>query len=265
MEPGYPRKHGLKRWGVRERLGIGRAFAAALLIAAVLTAPGTATTAHGSGGLRLHIFNLALNSEDLSFDLVLEGAFGDRQEDELRDGFATNMTYTVELWRERGFWFDKLELTRTLTMKVTYDLWAEHYVVQFRRDRLARFDTIEEVEDAACRLERLNLIDANKLDPDEEYYIAVRARLRPLTMEELGELEDWLSGDVPSGGRGGGILSIPSYLMRMLLDTTGVSDRSALAKSEIFTVEEYDEPMEDIPASPAEGDSNGVFYDDGIL
>jgi hypothetical protein len=262
MRAGTPRRHGRERWGVRERLGIERALAAAILMAVVMAVPHAAFPDPGGGGLRLHIFNLALNSEDLSFDLLLEGAFGERQEEELRDGFATHMTYTVELWRERGFWFDKLELTRTLTIKVTYDLWAEHYVVHFRRDRLARFDTIEEVEDAACRLERLNLIDANELDRDEEYYISVRARLRPLTMEELGELEDWLSGDVPSGGRGGGILSIPSYLMRMLLDTTGVSDRSALAKSEVFTVEEYDEWMDEVPGSPAEGDSNGVFYDD---
>jgi hypothetical protein len=209
--------------------------------------------------------NLALNSEDLSFDLVLEGAFGERQENELREGFATHMTYTVELWRERGFWFDKLELTRTLTIKVTYDLWAERFVVQFRRDRLARFDNIEEVEEAVCRLDGLRLIDANELDGSEEYYIAVRAHLRPLTMEELGELEDWLSGDVPSGGRGGGILSIPSYLMRMLLGTTGVTDRSTWARSEIFSVEEYDETMDELPGAPAEGDSTGAYGHEGEI
>lgn len=231
---------GRKRWGVRENLGTTRARAVLLLLAAVLALPSTATPAPGEGGLRLYIGNLALNSDFLSFDLLLEGAFGESRENDLRDGFATNVTYTVELWRERGYWFDKLELTRTLTLKVTYDLWAERFIVHFRKDRLARFDTIEEVEEAACRLDGLKLIDANELKPSEEYYIAVRAHLRPLTIEELGELEDWLSGDVPSGGRGG-ILSIPSYLMRMLLNTTGVTDRSTLARSEIFSIESYEE------------------------
>ena len=101
-------------------------------------------------------------------------------------------------------------------------------------------------------MEGLKLIDANELDPSNEYYIAVRAHLRPLTMEELGELEDWLSGDVPSGGRGGGILSIPSYLVRLLLGTTGITDRSTLTKSEIFGVEAYEE-------APGEGlDGDGA-------
>lgn len=246
-----------------ERLGIRRTYTLAFFLAAIVVSPSTASADSSRGGLRLHIYNLALNSEDLSFDLLLEGAFGEKHENELREGFATHMTYTVELWRERGFWFDKLELTKTLTMKVTYDLWAERYIVQFRRDRLARFDTLDEVKEVVCRLEGLRLIDANELDRSEEYYIAVRAHLRPLTIEELGELEDWLSGDLPSGGRGRGILSIPSYLMRMLLDTTGVTDRSTWAKSEVFSVEEYKEEPKHIPGSSPEGDSTGTGTFDG--
>lgn len=223
--------------GVRENLGI-RPWRAAVALLSVLLALtiGPSPARADDGGLRLSIDNLTLNSDFLAFDLDLEGAFSEGREEELFQGFATNIAYTVELWRERGLWFDKLKLTRTLTLKVTYDLWDERYVVHFRRDRMARFDTIEEVKDATCRLKGLKLVEATELSPEEEYYIAVRARVRPLTVEELGEIEDWLSGDLPSGGRGGGILSIPSYLMKMLLGTTGVTDRSVLTKSDVFTI-----------------------------
>jgi hypothetical protein len=232
---------------VRDNLGIRRRRALIALLPALLAlAIGSPAVRADDGGMRLSIDNLALNSDFLSFDLNLEGAFGQGQGDELFKGFATNIAYTVELWKERGLWFDKLQLTRTLTLKVTYDLWAERYVVHFRRDRMARFDTIEEVENATCRLQGLKLVEATELSPDDEYYIAVRARVRPLTVEELGEIESWLSGDVPSTG-GGGILSLPTYLMKMLLGTTGVADRSVLAKSDVFTITqgpEADQPPE---------------------
>ena len=250
---------------VRDNLGIRpwRALVpalAALCVAAGATAGAGSAAGADDGGLRLQIDDLALNSDFLNFDLLLEGAFTESQEDALLKGFATNITYTVELWRERGLWFDKLELTRTLTMKVTYDLWAERYIVHFRRDRLARFDTLEEVEEATCRLQDLKLVEAVDLSPTEQYYIAVRAHLRPLTVEELGELEDWLSGDVPSGGKGGGILSIPNYLMRMLLGTTGVTDRSALVKSDVFTITDDDTESGGLPGDePAGGQDAGDY------
>jgi hypothetical protein len=222
---------------VREKLGISRLYACTLLFAALCAiSSASPAAAEDDGGLRLRILNLAVNSDFLSFDLSLEGAFDESKEDALHKGFATYLTYTVELWRERGLWFDKLELTRSLTMKVTYDLWAESYIVQSRRDRVARFDTLEEVNSATARLKGLKLVEAERIKPDEQYYIAARAHLRPLTIEELGELEDWLGGDVPSGGTGDGILSIPGYLVRMLLGTTGVTDRSVLAKSDVFTI-----------------------------
>ena len=230
-----------------ERLGtIGR-YTCALLLAlhCVLLRPSPASP-DGNGSLRLEISDLTLNSDFLSFDLSLHGAFDEGQEDALNKGFATHLTYTVELWRERGLWFDKLELTRTLTIKVTYDLWAERYIVHYRKDRMARFDTLEEVESATGRLEGLRLVEASNLSPEKQYYIAVRAHLRPLTVEELGELEDWRSGDVPSGGDGGGILSIPGYIVRMLLGTTGVTDRSAFAKSDVFTI------TDELESPPAE-------------
>jgi hypothetical protein len=208
-----------------------------LLFAAVAVLPGAAPAADGDdGSLTLHIQNIGINSGYLVFDLLLEGAFTKGQEQTLLEGFPTHMTYTVELWRERGMWFDKLELSRTLTIRVTYDLWAQRFVVQFRKDNLDKFDTIEDVEEATCSLPGLKLVPVEELDPSKSYYIAARAHLRPLTIEELGELEDWLSGELrPGDSKGGGVLSVPKYLVRMLLGSAGVTDRSTLTKSETFS------------------------------
>jgi hypothetical protein len=209
-----------------------------LLLAAAAIHPAFARAAgEGGGDLQLHIQNLGFDSGFLVFDLLLEGAFDEGQEQTLLEGFPTHMTYTVELWRDRGMWFDRLELSRTLTIKVTYDLWAERFVVQLRKDHLSRFQTIDEVEVATCVLPELKLVAIEELDPSKSYYVSASARLRPLTIEELGELEDWLSGERRSGDReGGGVLSIPKYLVRMLLGSAGVTERSTLTKSETFSI-----------------------------
>jgi hypothetical protein len=229
---------------VREDLKVAERCLIVLVVAAVTLLPGsTLAASENDGVLRLHIRDLRFNSGYLIFDLLLEGAFDENQEQTLLEGFPTHMTYTVELWRDRGLWFDKLEISRTLTVKVTYDLWAERYVVQFRKDNLSKLQTIEEVEQATCVLPELKLVSAEELDPSKKYYVSANARLRPLTIEELGELEDWFSGERRSGdGDRGGVLSIPKYLVKMLLGSAGVTERTTLARSETFSVEPADEP-----------------------
>lgn len=242
---------------MREDSRVAERWMALLVVAAVALWPAALHASdENDTDLRLHIQNLGFNSGNLAFDLFLEDAFNEGQEQTLLDGFPTHMTYTVELWRQRGLWFDKLELTRTLTIKVTYDLWAERFVVQFRKDSLAEFDTIEEVTEATCRLTGLELVSIEELDSSKQYYIAARAHLRPLTIEELGELEDWLSGERGSAdGKGGGVLSIPKYVVRMLLGTAGVTDRSTLTKSEPFSP---GSGLDERPPQPApDADSHG--------
>ena len=42
------------------------------------------------------------------------------------------------------------------------------------------------------------------LEPDGAYYVTVRVLIRPVTDEDLGEIEDWLSARsrIPKGRRG---------------------------------------------------------------
>ena len=226
------------RWCVNADVRMAERCLIILVLAAVTIVPGFAQAADEDGGdLHLNIQNLDFNSGYLIFDLFLEGAFNEDQEKTLLEGFPTHITYTVELWRDRGLWFDRLELSRTLSIKVTYDLWAERFVVKLRNDNLSKFQTIEDVAEATCMLPELKLISSDELDPSKKYYVSVNVRLRPLTIEELGELEDWLSGERRSAeGRGGGVLSIPKYFVKMLLGSAGVTERSALTRSETFSI-----------------------------
>ena len=67
---------------------------------------------------------------------------------------------------------------------------------------------------------------------DKRYYLTVRAFLRPMKLEDLEEVDAWLSGRVT--GSGGGILGIPKAVARVLLGASGLGDESATGRSGVF-------------------------------
>jgi len=62
--------------------------------------------------------------------------------------------------------------------------------------------------------------------------VSVRVTIRPLSAEDLDEVEDWLTGEVknPDAPERG----MPGYLLGIAANLSGLGDRTALAKSEAF-------------------------------
>src|SRR5437870_5967527 len=78
------------------------------------------------------------------------------------------------------------------------------------------------------------------LEPEGRCYVSVRVTIRPLSAEDLDEVEDWLSGEVknPEGPERG----VPGYLLGIAVNISGLGDRTALAKSEWFRPSLPEEP-----------------------
>jgi hypothetical protein len=72
-------------------------------------------------------------------------------------------------------------------------------------------------------------LDPASLDSTGTYYVTVRLTIRPLSPEDLGDIEEWLAGDVPEGPRG-----IPRYLLDLTVNLSGLGERTAIAKGEPF-------------------------------
>ncbi len=149
-------------------------------------------------------------------------------------GMPATVTFEVGVWKRRALWFDKLVLAIKSEHQVVYDPWEQAFLVRsgpFRgKSRLA--PTLDSLNTLLFSEQQLPLAASASLDPGGRYYVSVRVTIRPLSAEDLDEVEDWLSGEIknPEPPERG----VPGYLLGIAANISGLGDRTALAKSEWF-------------------------------
>ena len=157
-----------------------------------------------------------------------------RLEETLLRGMPATVVFEVGVWKRRSLWFDKLVLAIKSEHKVVYDPWEKMFRVRSNpaQPKTRVVPSLDSLETLLFSERRLPLMAAGALDPVGRYYVSVRVRIRPLSPEDLGEIEDWLSGEVknPAGAPRG----VPGYLLGIAVNISGLGDRTALAKSETF-------------------------------
>ena len=74
------------------------------------------------------------------------------------------------------------------------------------------------------------------LDPGARYYVVVVATLKPLSVEDVEEIEGWLSGEVEhKHGAGFGVITdLPRSVFDAVRNFTGFGDQKARAISADF-------------------------------
>ena len=146
----------------------------------------------------------------------------------LDQGMPARVVYEVGVWKKRTFWFDKLCDAIRSEHKVVYDALSGRYRLRSGTGP-PRESTFESFESLSARLftqRRLPLVLASELDSTATYYVSVKTTIRPLSPEDLAEVEGWLSG-------GAGVQhTLPEYLMALAVSLSGLGDRTALEKSE---------------------------------
>lgn len=149
-------------------------------------------------------------------------------------GMPATVIFEVGLWKRRAFWFDKLVLAIKSEHKVLYEPWDRAFRVHSgpTRRNTRTVPTLDSLETLLFSERQLALIHASALEPEARYYVSVRVTIRPLTAEDLDEVEDWLSGeaknpDQPERG-------VPGYLLGLAANISGLGDRTALARSPSF-------------------------------
>lgn len=172
-----------------------------------------------------------------------ENPWTPRLEETLLRGMPATVAFEVGVWKRRAFWFDKLVLAIKSEHKVVYDPWEKTFRVRsISSQRKARVvASLDSLETLLFSERRLPLVPAAALDRMGRYYVSVRVTIRPLSAEDLGEIEDWLSGEVknPAGAPRG----LPGYLLGIAVNVSGLGDRTALAKSETFVPSRLEAPQ----------------------
>ena len=101
----------------------------------------------------------------------------------IHSGLTITFVYDVELRRGASLWLDRTLDAATVSAGVQYDNLTRRYHVTLRADGRLEDSNILEREDRArawlTEFDRLNLFSADRLEPNLEYYVRVRARTTP--------------------------------------------------------------------------------------
>ena len=171
----------------------------------------------------------------LFVDYDLENPFAGKALEAIRSGLPSTLTYTIEMWRQRSGWWDKLEETRETRLRVLHDLLSDQYVL-VSREQVQQFDSLGPLALAACSHRKEYL---RPLSPDKTYYVTITANLAPLSVEDLNELEEWLQGTLRGGeARSGGISGLSGTMVGLLLSLTGFGDETVRGRTSPFVPDE---------------------------
>jgi len=156
-----------------------------------------------------------------------------RLEETLMQGMPATVTCEVGLWKRRSFWFDKLVVAIQSERKVVYDLWGKSFRIRSGSDppvtrAVAGLDSLGVLLFSG---DRIPVVPADSLHATAKYYATIRLTIQPLSVEDLGEIEDWLAGDSTEAGAPKGI---PRYLMDLAVSLSGLGERTGIAKSQPF-------------------------------
>ena len=161
-----------------------------------------------------------------------------RVTESLARGMPATLVLHAELWRDRRGWFDRLESGADASVRIRYEVWSDSYLLErIGADPIV----VGSVDSVATVLQRPWLLAVGRvgqLSPTSRYYVVLTATLRPLTVEDLEEVEGWLSGEMDSGRRSGfGVVTeIPRTIFDTVRNVAGFGDQKARAISAVFAL-----------------------------
>jgi Domain of unknown function (DUF4390) len=207
----------------------------------------TLLRAAGAGFLLLalagaaHAFEVSLQgvyeeSGVLRAEIRLRDVFDERIEASLSRGMPATLLIHAELWRSRTAWFDRLVSNADVSIKVRYEALRSRYRIERPGLPTLDFDSIDSVRTMLSRAIPMPVGRMNAVKPMSRHYVMISVTLQPMTVEDLREGEEWLSGEVEAGRDAGfGVLtSLPRSVFDALRDYAGLGDRRARSVSNEF-------------------------------
>jgi len=197
-----------------------------------------------SGSASAQQLSLAVESirEDdgfLEVGFALGNPFVGELETHLERGVPCTISYSIDLWKKRSGWFDKLVASRLLFFRVQFDLWKDGYAIQTMDGKLPTASNLEELAETVAGHQRTRVLPLAMLEPDASYFLSIEVSLAPLSVQDIEELERWMKGgEKRRGGRvpGGGSLS--RLFLRIAASFVGLGKKTAMAKTHPFTLQD---------------------------
>jgi len=151
------------------------------------------STAH-SADKRIVVDNLVTDSTTLLIDFHAEGLIDAKVRERLRSGFTTIFEYRIQLWRRKSVIFDQLITENFCRMKLTFDNWDNRFrIMTDFEDR--KTTSIEKAKEMCLTMQGFGLTPLQKLHANTEYSVTVQLLVKPISVENLEEIERALRGE----------------------------------------------------------------------
>ena len=159
---------------------------------------------------------------------------GSRVAESLARGMPATLVLHAELWRDRRGWFDRLERSTDASVRIRYEVWSNSYLLERIGAAPIVVGTVDSVATVLQRPWLLAVGRVGELTTRSRYYVAITATLRPLSVEDLEEVEGWLSGEVGGKSGFGVVTEIPRTIFDTVRNVAGFGDQKARAMSAVF-------------------------------
>jgi hypothetical protein len=215
-----------------------------VLRATSLGAVGVLASAAGAAALQLSAGAPRERDGLLVVEARLTEVLPSRVAESLARGMPATLQVHAELWRRRRAWFDRLESSVDASVRVRYDVWTNTYLLERRGATPIEVRTIDSAAIVLSRPWVMAVGRVGQLSTKSRYYVALSATLRPLTVEDLAEVEGWLSGEVKDKRAAGfGVIAeIPRSLFDAVRNVAGFGDQRARAVSDDFRLQDLFPP-----------------------
>lgn len=176
-------------------------------------------------------------NNQLWVELRLEEPIEPRVARSLGRGMPATLTLHAELWRRRNGWFDRMERAADASFRLRYDVWSGLWRLDRPGGVSLSVHTLDSLQTALERTLVLPVASLDRIPAQVPCYVVVSAALQPLNVEDVEEVEGWLSGEVREKQHSGfGILTgLPRSLFEAARNFAGFGDERSRLISTDFT------------------------------
>lgn len=176
--------------------------------------------------------------DSLAVDWRVTSLLDDGARRSLESGVGAEILITLEIWKQRRLWFNKLEATRVLEYSALLDERNRRFELDERGGPSRAFATVGELESFIASPAAVAIAASADLSSSSRYFVAIDVQLKPLTIEAMRRIEHWMGGSAHPEHDGGPASGLTRGLIGIAADLSGFGDRVGSDRTEAFRVTE---------------------------
>lgn len=133
-----------------------------------------------AGKERITDIKVTLGKEEISVSAKLIDGLNKDIEDAIENGIQKDIIYSAILKKKRSTWFDEDVVSKDIEYTIKHDVLKKQYTLITRgngnKEKVTQ--SYDEIKAAVSRIENAVVSPKKVLEPDEEYYISIKAEIK---------------------------------------------------------------------------------------